>query len=825
MKKRQLACFAFMVLGFSLAGCTSIDNYVEEEMKAKSGVYEDENYQRYRSYKESGALDQEGYFSDDLDEEEVNHDGEIHVSFAENRNLSITYYTDSDRKNEVNPEECYIKPGDTLYAKVENSEDVVFSTYKFSGFVVYEYNEDGTCDVMNNKSGDIAKTGVVLTVPKDYEGSELSVLPEGEFENLKISLNDYCKNENDEVMELDGKWSFNDSEFITDDTVDINPITPYIISYEYDSDEYFYHTSVPEAYYTDNDQGIVIFKQREASDDTTEYSVELHKYINITLVSDKDRTYSINGGKKENVKANNEVVISKLKYGDIVTIETNKEWADLDTNRSLILTNTEELTNGYKYRFVVPEKGSEFEFNPQDYHYDHGTIVFKCFGSEVKSIQYLAKGSKIYYEEGEADSGYWLVDDNNYIVVSDEESTKKKLNEIHFTRKVQVSVNLEQPKVGGKIIYYVDGEPLSSSKIDTYSGTEITMDFEPWEGWICDYTDGKTYVVAEDKNQTVNVNGFPADNIFKEDEGHKPMLQVVLEKSVGEDMQFRFAASGLSEEDYKYEKGWFRSDYKIISGRKIGTEKSIEIAMKNHAIQTGKAVKISMVKIDNNKNKTEEIYYYDDLTKDIPPIDIYSPKDIATSTTWYQTININIGVVDIKKYEPYTAKENTILSVRKTKTNIALNPGDFVEPDQKVIVTISPKTGYYIVGKGVTNDIYQKTMKYSDYCKDISEIVNNHDAKKIYTVTLDNSDVWAKYSYKLDGDEVSGVVSVREGQNLELTYEITDSNYHLTKAEGGFIFGWGSSTSKAKKSIKIVPELDGTIITKANFGIETAKGE
>ena len=93
-------------------------------------------------------------------------------------------------------------------------------------------------------------------------------------------------------------------------------------------------------------------------------------------------------------------------------------------------------------------------------------------------------------------------------------------------------------------------------------------------------------------------------------------------------------------------------------------------------------------------------------------------------------------------------------------------------------------------------------------------------------MTLDSSDTFATYTYKLDGKEVSGTITVKEGQKLTLTYEITDSAYKLKEGAGGVpLVGWGKSYTKVSKDLTITPGMDGKTITKDDFGIETVKGE
>ena len=231
-----------------------------------------------------------------------------------------------------------------------------------------------------------------------------------------------------------------------------------------------------------------------------------------------------------------------------------------------------------------------------------------------------------------------------------------------------------------------------------------------------------------------------------------------------------------------------------------------------------------IVKTDDKGNKTSETRYIDDLSETLDPIYIYQSGTNATSTVWYKSVEITIGVVDIEKFAQPNASANTKVTVVNNSTGETLATGDLIEADTKVVVTITPLSGYYVTGKNVSNDVYSKTMKFSEYQKNISTIISEHPADKYYTITLDKSDAYASYIYKLDGKEVSGMIYVKAGQKLELTYEITDPAYKLSTAHGGLVFGIGSSTTKATETITIDSNMHGKTITKTEFNIDTVKG-
>ena len=840
MRNRFIFYITCVILMFSLSGCGGINQILEDQMVNQSGLLEDQQYQTYQKYADEGKLDNDGYYKDSAEEPLETH-APIHVTFAENNNLKIQYFADADHREILDQTACYMNPGDTIYAHVDIKGDDISTMYEFAGFRVVDISEEGkrTEDTAIKAEGE--EPDYVLMIPDGFEGKEVSVEPLGKYQNRAVSLKDYYVDDNGNEIDLDGTWFINEKE-CHDNSVEISPVSSYVISYKYDSSEYFYLSSTPESFYSNNSDGIIIFNQRNADDETADYEVVLHKYIPVSLVSDSDRTVKVNGDTTEqSVKANNELQLGKHQYGDKITIETNKEWSELERNRELILINTETLSGGkYKYTLIVPEADGQFLFNPEDYNYAHGTIAFKCFGQTVNSPKLLAKGSIIYYEQKTAENGYWLAGDNHNVVVTDEAETVRKLKEIHFTPMSKVSVSLPQPEFGGIVQYKLNGNRVFGTSCNTYSGSVITMKLIPWEGWIVESAEEITYKVDERKTQIAMAGNSTVDSLFWEDEDHKPKLKVTLEKSVGENMEFTLTASGYAVEAVKYGGGWKVTDilpnskntqtYNIIdnsqiivNNQKIGTEKPIEIKMTNKAVQSGKAVKQVIEKKDSKKNKTEEIRYIDDLSVPTKPIDIYSPDEMGKSKVWYESVDITIGVVDVETFAPTPAVKHSSIVVKNADTNITLMKGDLIEGSQKVTVTIKPETGYYVAGKKVGDGFYQDTMKFSDYQKNINNIITSHTILPYYVVTLDTSDKFAKYTYKLDGKEVSGTINTKEGQKLELTYEIIDPDYELSRAAGGFVFGIGASKTKVTKAINIDSSLQGKTITKESFGIETVR--
>lgn len=818
-----------LVMCLLLSGCSGINDYMRSQMLEKSRIMENGNYQAYQVYSDEGKLTQEGYYSEEAfetDETDITAAAKAaHVTFANNSYLKIAYFSDSDSTMLLNTEACYLEPGNNIYATVSISKSVPSSMYYFSGFRIYRY-EDGDRELIDTVQP--GEDGLILEISEGYVGAELSIEPIGNFGKRTISLRDYYIDDDGKEHELSGTWMINERQE-TGNKIKINPVSSYIISYEYDSNEYFYISSNPQCYYSNNEDGIVIFEQKKSVDETGDYSVELHKYITVSIESLHGRSVSVNNGIqqqiKAEIKAGNMLKIPRLKYGDILTIVTDKEWSSLDSCRELILQSLEKLQNGeYKYTLIVPQKGGEFVFDPSEYSYEHGTIIFKCFGEIVTSKQYLAVGSKITYEIDTVDDVYWLGDGDHVIVVSNEEETRRKINNIKFVQRVKAEVELKQPEYGGCIRYFAEGKEITTNTFKTTSGTEIVMQFSPWEGWINHYKNGEIYTVTEDNRQTALIGNKDVDTAFTEDSNHKPALTIILNKSVGENMKFNFSASGLDENDYDYKSGWFINNYTIIDELKIGTETGIILSMGNRAIQSGTAVKILVDKTDTNGIKTSYYRLVDDLTKLQDPIMIYEDDEQGTSDIWYKSVKITISVVDVLKFTAPTTPKNATVAVRNATNFETIKTGDILEDSQKVTITITPNSGYYVSGKNVKKDIYQNTMKFSKYQSDIQKILDEHLIEKYYHVTLDANDAYGVCTYKLDGEVVSGKIFFKAGQKLSLEYKITAPGYMVEGAKS-LPFGIGKKDQEKTESITIMENMDGQTINRDIFGIKVVKGE
>ena len=829
MKKKML--FAVLCSALLLSGCSGIESFLDEQIKSKSGIAEDVNYQTYQTYSDGGKLDSEGYYSEAVFETE-GEDGIVSpsaptISFSRNSFLNVKYYLDEGRTQEIVASQKQIPVGSSIYADVSLDNSVPSTTYDFSGFRLYEVEVDGDRGLLNTLTLD--ENGLLLAITAEYEGKDLVIVPVGEYSTREVSLKSSYIDVAETEHNLAGTWYVNDTP-ISGTSAEINPISSYIISYDFDGSRYFYLSSEPECYYSNNEDGVIIFNKREATDETLDYEVKLHEYLTVKIRSNELRHVKINNGANQEINAGNDLEIPRLKYGDSVVIITDKPWNEIKNCKDLVCISDEDLTYLYKYTMTVPEKGAEFRFDPSEYTYDHGEVSFFCMGSEVTSPVELAQGRTIIYEQKNADSGYRLPDGNHEIVVSTSEQTRDEIENIHFIESVDVKVSLPQPKYGGEIEYYVEGKRIYSPQFSCDSGTVITMKFAPWEGWINKFNNGETYLVTDTSSQTVKIQNSDVDNAFEEDPNHKPELTIVLAKGLDENMRFTLEASGLDPNDYQYVPEWYRSDYTIISKHAIGTEKGISLSIGNSAIQAGTAIKIQVEKTGEDKSKTKtekvtntETRLVNSLAELQKPIEVYGPYYTGHSAVWYSTVKITISLVDVKTYTELKALTNSTVEVRKASTGEVLKTGNLLEGSEKVTITITPANGYYITGKSVKENLYQNTVEFKNLLSDAEKIISEHPVKKYVEVNLDATDSYGTCKFTVDNQVVSGKVYLKDGDKVSLEYKITDSAYVIDGASGLFGSSIGKNEKEKTETIIIDSTYDGKTLNRETFGIKVRK--
>lgn len=414
MKKAIAACVLAAML--PLTGCAAAEERLGRFFLERSGVTEQEDYLRYEQYREDGKLDESGQYRMPEEQGETalpqQPEGKIHVTFADNRYMKILYYTDASMTVPLTTGECYLNPGDSVYAELTGYNKPKSNLYRLAEYRIREYDANG-----NVQNEDVEKaTGGVgdvteYKIPADFAGAELSILPVGEYADRQLSVDVYYLDDGGKEHSLGnaGSWSINDAD-VQDGTVHISPLEPYVLKFTYDTDNYFYVSSAPECFTKDPaDAGFVEFWEAEPTDADTAYRVELHPYLNLSLKCSEKAQVRVGTGEAENIKKNEVWSAEKLSYGDTITIETAGECTITAGDYQHVRATKDPILKGYRYTLSVVQDSESnaaekliltvdvdrvFDVVLGD-SCDYGNCSYKLDGDEVSGKVQLQEGQKL----------------------------------------------------------------------------------------------------------------------------------------------------------------------------------------------------------------------------------------------------------------------------------------------------------------------------------------------------------------------------------------------------------------------------------------------
>ena len=341
-----------------MCSCTGISERAGEFFLKRSGITGDEDYIQYEKYRDAGALDEEGYYADtDIfetePEPELPHPGSVHVTFADNRYLTINYYYDSERTQPIDKKLCYMNPGETVYASEPFSTNTSSNLYALSEYRIYEYDSEGKKKTL--LSTQPASGITVYQLPVNFTGTELEIMPIGEYPDRVLSMSAYYVEHDgtEHVLNSAGKWYVNDTECARN-TASISAIESYALRFDYDEANYFYVTADPKPFTQDPQKvGFVEFWTADPNSGEINYSVELKGYLSLQLRMNEDCTISLNGWMPEELKKGKQKTIDHLKYGDEVIIETNGGVEILDGDYHYVRAERDPILEGYRYTLRI----------------------------------------------------------------------------------------------------------------------------------------------------------------------------------------------------------------------------------------------------------------------------------------------------------------------------------------------------------------------------------------------------------------------------------------------------------------------------------------
>ena len=512
-----------------------------------------------------------------------------------------------------------------------------------------------------------------------------------------------------------------------------------------------------------------------------------------------------------------------LKDGTTVTIVVRNCPEDREINHSDRITETEndtyqlvisKITTAADFNITTKARNG-FYFNPSDYSYEHGTVVFKWNNAPMDSITFLPNDSTITYEGIYSDEGYSLIPGE---IKVNGQLTEINLRDIEFTRDELKLVKLNQPEYGGSIKYYYDGKIISEREIRLKAGETVEMQFRSDSGYDVKRGIDKEYVVNENKEQSL-----PEENPFIELEDHKPELWIIFD-SITQNFEINTSRNDVptlktinvsndkerNKNEGIEEKGTFSKYWDV---GKIGTHQPLKMTYNGLTIGPNQALKVSRTDVIGGKSFLVEEKYFPKHGSGAYIIS-FDAEQI------YETIQLTFSVVTGDFHTQKTIP-NAEIVVKYSGSFDAkeINPGDFVEPNSKVEVIIDPTPGYYITGSDINDDgNYRKIMNYSNYQKDIDSIIEKHPVIKYVQLELPAEDDFGYFSYEYNGKFYSKSYDrFRVGDKITITYEPKDG-YKLARRWYD-ITGKIFSSNKISKDIEITSEMNGILLT-VDMGVD-----
>ncbi len=362
-KIKTSALYALILAMMLLTGCSGVRDHAQQEILKRSGIPADEDYQQYLEYDEEGMLDTDGYYDGyildfDLDEDEDK--GTIGITFASNNFLLIEYYEDEARTLKIDTSDCFMNPGDAIYASDPVILNQLSDLYRLSGYRITEYDEDG--EQIDTFMKNVSDDGLVFTIPGDFKGSRISILPIGEYPDRKLRFSVYRTGDDGEPETLysAGSWYVN-GQLTRGSSRSISAIIPYTVEFDFDKDDYFYVSADPTPFTVNlSDSGKVQFSEVQPTKGISDFSVELCPYLSLSIWFHLGGNVSVNDKEIGWIFIGGTWTVDNLRYGDTITIETEGRCMLTDGDINNVRAVEEETDSGCRYVLtIVPASDPE----------------------------------------------------------------------------------------------------------------------------------------------------------------------------------------------------------------------------------------------------------------------------------------------------------------------------------------------------------------------------------------------------------------------------------------------------------------------------------
>ena len=374
-----------------------------------------------------------------------------------------------------------------------------------------------------------------------------------------------------------------------------------------------------------------------------------------------------------------------------------------------------------------------------------------------------------------------------------------------------ITVQLEQPAIGGCVHYSANGQELIGETTDLYRGAKITGTLEADTGWEAQLNIDNSYIVTDEQNQIVTFEGKRANEFFTESDSHKPLLKIELNRNL-KSCRMTIEADGYTAKDITAGNGGIYKE-----NQQIGTKDGILITVNHFDPENGKnAIRLTVIKKTDNA-EYKEIHYINEAINT-------ARIDFEYKVT-YKNITLTAEAVTAMEFQPVADDNADIiakfsdLTLDNKEKNIPLTSGILATNDRQIDVQIIPHDKYQMIGSFTSEGIYLRRMRFDEYDRFVKEALQNQ-LKKICTINLDTSDPYGTVIYKIDGKDVSGAVEILEGRNITINYTLNNDKYDIQENRNILdqinIFD-GERFAKYEKTITVDRSMDGQTLNREFF--------
>ena len=176
--------------------------------------------------------------------------------------------------------------------------------------------------------------------------------------------------------------------------------------------------------------GTVEFWEADAMDEDKTYSVELHKYLSLTLKLEQKGTISVNGGEAETIGKGKTWTSNKVQYGDRIIIETTGSCTITDGDYAHVQAAKDPLNEGYRYILSIRQdvdsdsvdaldevvtviRNVTVTFDTKD---EHGTCEFSLDGETLSGTVVVKEGEEVELTYTLTDEDYEFAEGTSGII-------------------------------------------------------------------------------------------------------------------------------------------------------------------------------------------------------------------------------------------------------------------------------------------------------------------------------------------------------------------------------------------------------------------------